>query len=381
MTLGILAAGMFEGFFSAVAGLLGWLYELTDSYGGAIILLTIGVMIVTAPLTLKSTRSMLQMQRHQPELKRLQAQYKDDRERLNQEMMAFYKENGINPLSGCVPVLMQAPIFIILYQVLRGITTRSGGSASGIGRVAGQLATGKPFEPWKLHDQVFQPQHLDAKSELFTSLHATTKMSFFGVDLAISPLDAVRIGLVTSIPFLALVVLMLISQIIQNRQIQGRSQNSQINPQQQAIMKFLPFMLPLFSFQFPAGLGLYYFIQGLCRIGLQGYITKAVYAPHHASMPADADTPDKGAKAADKGAKAADKTTTGDTKPSLAKKNGPTKRPVPAASSTPKSAKSAAVQRKASGSTTSPQAGRKSGAPRASDNKRPSSGSSDSKRG
>lgn len=66
MNLGIFAASIFEGFFEAVAGFLGLLFRATNSYGGAIIILTIIVMTVTAPLTLKSTRSMLQMQRHQP---------------------------------------------------------------------------------------------------------------------------------------------------------------------------------------------------------------------------------------------------------------------------------------------------------------------------
>lgn len=353
MTIGILAAGVFEGFFELVADFLGVLYRVTGSYGIAIILLTIIVMVVTAPLTLKSTRSMLQMQRHQPELKRLQAKYKDDRDKLNQEMMAFYKENGINPLSGCVPVAMQMPIFIILYQVLRGIGNRSGGSASGIGHVAGQLATKASFTPWKLHDQVFAPQHLSTTSKMYMDLQQSSKMSFLGVDLSLSPLDALKIGVATAIPFLVLVVAMLVSQIIQNRQIQGRTKNQQVNPQQQAIMKIVPFMLPIFSFTLPAGLGLYYFVQGLCRIGLQGYITRAVYGPHHATMEADkATAPPSDSRASDK----ASKTTGGSSGGSKASTSSSAK---------PKSAKSAAVQRKASG-TPATQAGRRSGDPRAS---------------
>lgn len=347
----MLAASMFEGFFSAVAWVLGFFYQITQSYGMAIILLTICVMVITAPLTLKSTRSMLQMQRHQPELKKLQAQYKDDREKLNTEMMAFYKENGINPLAGCVPMLIQAPIFIVMYQVLRGITTRSGGNVSGIGRVGGQLSASQPFTPFKVTDQVFEPQHLDTASELYRSLHATSKMSFFGVDLAISPLQALQISVLTSLPFLLLMGGMLVSQIIQNRQIQGRNTSGQVNPQQQAIMKILPFMLPVFSFTFPAGLGLYYFVQGLCRIGLQGYITKAVYGPHHRQT-AEAATSEKDAP--------------------------PSKNPTPPKA--PTSPKAVAAQKKANGATPS-SAGRKSGEGRRSGSTRPAAGSSDKKRG
>lgn len=368
MNLGLLGAGVFEGFFEVIAKFLGLLYSVTGSYGVAIIILTIIVMTVTAPLTLKSTRSMLQMQRHQPELKRLQAKYKDDREKLNTEMMAFYKDNGINPASGCIPVLMQAPIFIILYQVLRGIGNRSGGSASGIGHVAGQVATGQAFTPWKLHDQVFEPQHLSTGSEMYRALHASTKMSFLGVDLSISPLDALKIGIATAIPFLLLVAFMLVSQIVQNRQIQGRTKGQQINPQQQAIMKFLPFMLPIFSFTLPAGLGVYYFVQGICRIGLQGYITRAVYGPHHASLEEDEKVRD---------AKSTDKDDAPSSKKSSGSGSNGSKSNTAAA---PKSAKSAAVQRKASGAPAA-QAGRKSGDPRASGRTRSGSDSSDTKRG
>ena len=333
-------------------------YQIWPNYAIAISMVTLLIMIILLPLTLKGTRSMLALQKLQPELRKIQAKYKDDRQKLNEEMMAFYKENGINPLSGCVPVMMQAPIFLVLYGVLRGITTRNGGNASAIGRVAGLMSTDQRFEPWKLHDQVFKPLHLDTSGDLYKSLHSSTKMSFFGVDLALSPLDALRIGVVTAIPFLALIVLMLISQLIQNRQIQGRTKNQQINPQQQMIMKILPFTLPLISLQFPAGLGLYYFVQGLCRIGLQGYITRAVYGPHHEKLEADE------LQRAER-----DKATKSPTKGDAGKGAG-------SSASAPKSAKSQAVQRKASG--TGPVAGRRSGDPRAA-GKRPSSGSKDEK--
>lgn len=353
-------SGVFDGFFEVVARLLAALYSLTDSYGGAIIMLTIIVMILTAPLTLKSTKSMLQMQRLQPELKKLQAKYKDDREKLNQEMMAFYKENEINPLSGCVPVLMQAPIFIILYQVLQGLTQRAGGHASGIGHVVGQLQSNVELTPWRVTDSLFRPQHLEGAktSELYRSLTESNRMSFFGVDLAISPNQALKLGLVTAIPFLLLMVGMLVSQIIQNRQIQGRNKDTgQINPQQQAIMKVLPFMLPVFSFGFPAGLGLYYFVQGLCRIGLQHYITKRVYEPHHAEL-------DRTAVSKDAANPKGDGSDTA---------KGKTRRDRESASANgedqPRSAKSAAVQKKQSQKQSTP-VGRKSGAPRSGGQRR-----------
>src|SRR5438552_5814903 len=108
--------------FDFLAKLLAYCYQLWPSYGGAIILLTLAIMLVLSPLSIKSTRSMIKMQRVQPELKRLQAQYKGDREALNREMMAFYQANNINPFSSCLPMLLQLPVFFVLYRILHGLT-------------------------------------------------------------------------------------------------------------------------------------------------------------------------------------------------------------------------------------------------------------------
>src|SRR5215204_5975974 len=108
--------------FDFIASALSFFYDITSSYGGAIILLTLAVMVIVTPLTLKSTRSMIAMQQLQPELRKLQVKYKDDRQKLNEEMMAFYKEHNINPMGGCLPLLIQAPVFSILFYVVRGLT-------------------------------------------------------------------------------------------------------------------------------------------------------------------------------------------------------------------------------------------------------------------
>ncbi|MEY2406636.1 MAG: YidC/Oxa1 family rane protein insertase, partial [Acidimicrobiaceae bacterium] len=88
--------------FGLIAQVLQFFYSLIPNYAIAIAMLTLAVMLILTPLTLKGTRSMMMMQIVQPELKKLQAQYKDDRQKLNEEMMKFYKENSINPLSGCL---------------------------------------------------------------------------------------------------------------------------------------------------------------------------------------------------------------------------------------------------------------------------------------
>src|SRR3954454_14729561 len=89
------------------------------SWGLAIIGLTIVVRLILLPLTLKQFKSMQALQRLQPEIKALQAKYKDDKQRLNQEMMKFYQENKVNPLGSCLPLAAQLPVFISLFYMLR----------------------------------------------------------------------------------------------------------------------------------------------------------------------------------------------------------------------------------------------------------------------
>jgi YidC/Oxa1 family membrane protein insertase len=103
----------FEGilkFFHDSVG-LGW--------GMSIVAMTVLVRACLLPLTLKQFKSMQNMARHQPELKKLQERYKDDRERLNQEMMKFYRENKVNPFASCLPLIAQLPVFLSLFYMLR----------------------------------------------------------------------------------------------------------------------------------------------------------------------------------------------------------------------------------------------------------------------
>lgn len=98
--------------------ILQWFYRLTHNYGIAIILISVLIRIITFPLTHISFRSMKRMQMLAPEMKSLQEKYKDDPARQQKELMALYKKYKVNPMSGCLPLLIQMPIFIALYNVL-----------------------------------------------------------------------------------------------------------------------------------------------------------------------------------------------------------------------------------------------------------------------
>ena len=108
--------------------LFGWimaaLYGIWPNYGFAITGLTVLIMLALTPVTVKSTKSMIAMQRLQPEMKKLQAKYKgaENREQLNAEMMRLYKENGTSPFGACLPSLLQMPFLIVLYTLIRGLS-------------------------------------------------------------------------------------------------------------------------------------------------------------------------------------------------------------------------------------------------------------------
>ena len=95
-----------------------WIFGLVGNWGLAIILLTIVVKIALFPLMARSYKSMAKMRKVAPQLKRLQERYADDKQKLSQEMMGLYKKEGANPLGGCLPMLMQMPVFFALYWVL-----------------------------------------------------------------------------------------------------------------------------------------------------------------------------------------------------------------------------------------------------------------------
>jgi YidC/Oxa1 family membrane protein insertase len=244
---------MFDGLFEVIAQTLSFFYDLIPNYAVAIALLTLVVMVITTPFTLKGTRSMIQMQRLQPEMRRLQQLHKDDRQKLNEELMAFYKENNLNPLGGCLPLLLQTPIFIILYNVIRGLTNRPGDS------------------------DVFDPKYLDEGSKLFRDLHGAQEMVAFGVDLAESASKSLAEGFGHGFPHVVLVLIVALSSYYQQKQIQGRNPNAEMPPQQKMLMRLFPAMFVVVAFVSPSALVVYFVVSNLYRIGMQHYITRTLY--------------------------------------------------------------------------------------------------------
>ncbi len=110
--------GWFEWFMKPIFALLNFLFDVTRNFGVAIILLVVIVRLLLFPIAQKQFASMAGMRVVQPKMKELQERYKDDRAKLQQEMLKLYKEEKVNPLAGCLPILIQIPIFYALYKVL-----------------------------------------------------------------------------------------------------------------------------------------------------------------------------------------------------------------------------------------------------------------------
>ncbi len=98
---------------------LQYLYEFSGNYGLAIIILTIIVRVLTFPLTHKQIKSAKAMQDLQPEIKKIQEKHKDDKEKLNEETMKLWKQHNVNPIAGCLPLVIQFPVLIAMFQLLR----------------------------------------------------------------------------------------------------------------------------------------------------------------------------------------------------------------------------------------------------------------------
>ena len=112
-------SSIWNGASGLLLAVLEFLYGITNSFGLAIVLLTILIRLALYPLNQKQMVSMQQMQKIQPRLKVIQEKYGNDKEKMNQETMRLYKENKVNPAAGCLPLLVQLPILILLFNVLR----------------------------------------------------------------------------------------------------------------------------------------------------------------------------------------------------------------------------------------------------------------------
>ncbi|MDZ7674719.1 MAG: YidC/Oxa1 family membrane protein insertase [Acidimicrobiales bacterium] len=260
---------IFDPILEVAAQILDFFYGIVPNYAIAIIMMTMLVMVITTPLTLKGTRGMIKMQLMQPELKKIQEKHKGgDRQEMNAEMMAFYQENELNPLGGCLPLLVQAPVFILLFNVIRGLT-----------RTTAEACAANPNpESLSSGTECFDPDHVEAGSNLYDALYGSTEMTSFGLDLAESTTEAVGDSIAHGLPYLVLILIMIGAQYLQQKQVSARNKDGDVAmPQQKILLRVMPAVFGVISINFPAALVVYWLTSSVYRIGLQYYITRALY--------------------------------------------------------------------------------------------------------
>jgi YidC/Oxa1 family membrane protein insertase len=246
---------VFHPLFELFGLILAGIYAVVPNYTVAITGLTIVIMLCLTPVTVKSTKSMLAMQRLQPEMKKLQAKFKgpENREALNAEMMKLYKENGTSPFGACLPSLLQMPFLIVLYSLIRGLSF-------GTLNKAGQVIKATP-------------RYIPKDSQIYKNLvlNKGQMHSWFGTDLSTSPWSIFHdhAGLHV-IPYLVLIGAAIFLQYYQMKQMNSRNpQAAQANPQMQQMQKFFPIIFGFIYLRVPAGAIIYMVISSAMRIGTQ----------------------------------------------------------------------------------------------------------------
>jgi len=175
-----------EPFALSIWFLLSYLFDYTNSYGFSIVILTVIINIVIFPLTLRQTRSTKRMQDAQSDIKKIQKEYKDNKEELNKAMAAMYKEKGINPLGCILPLIIQMPIWFALFRVLR--------------------------DPLNF---------IPSNSNLFQNLDLHAGLAFFTMDLQVPPSEIA--SWLERILYLVLILLVILTALFQQNQIQKKS--------------------------------------------------------------------------------------------------------------------------------------------------------------
>ena len=209
--------GLWQWFQDVIFQALFVIEQQVGDWGLAIIILTVFIRLLLIPLTVKQTRSMYELQRVQPKLKEIQKKYKDDKQKQQEEVLKFYQENKVNPLGGCLPMILQMPVFFALFRVL-------GGTAENPGLLM---------------------QHLATTGEVGA-------FYFLIPDISKAPREVFAIeGLYAAIPYVILVVLFAVSIWLPQQLMPGERQQKMIGAYMAVVMLY-------FGWISPAGVLLYW---------------------------------------------------------------------------------------------------------------------------
>ncbi len=280
---------------------LGWclaqIYAAVPNYALAIIILTVLIRLVLLPFGFKQIKSMQHMQALQPELKQLQKKYKGNKQKLQEEQMKLYREAGVNPLGGCLPLLLTLPFLFAMYAVIRPPLLSANVDATGQVATYQVVNNHLPQDSLLFHN-VLTHQNLNmagvnlqcslATSGTQAELRDTQKqpiqsgLPILGNDgrpipdaASSSTLDCGTKKFPDAIPYILLLALMLASAIFMQRQMtKANPQAAQAGPQA-ALMKYMPLIYVVWGWAFPAGLILYWTTANGIQIAQQTVMLRA----------------------------------------------------------------------------------------------------------
>lgn len=222
----------------ALMSVLDFLHTFVGDYGWAIVLLTIIMRILMMPLTIKQTRSMHDMQRIQPMIKDIQKKYKDNKQKQQEEMMKLYEEHRVNPLGGCLPILLQMPIFIALFEVLRNTFVQAIEALP----VAEQAAA----KAWNLFGWHILPDLTATPSSVYAAS-----------------------GIVAVLPYAVFVIMFGLSAWLPQKMLSSDKQQSRMG-------LYMSVMLLYFGWISPAGVLVYWVTSSVWQIGQQAVTLRMV---------------------------------------------------------------------------------------------------------
>ena len=233
------------------ANIIVFFYSFTHNYGFAIILMTVIIRVILYPLMQKQMVSMREMQKIQPLMKAVQEKYKNDKERLNKELMALYKEHKVNPMSGCLPLLIQMPILILLFQVLR------------------------KFKYYIPNTEIIDGGFLWIANQ-YTIMENGELVTKAGLALSerLIPFGIFGIEYIGILPFLVAGSMYIQQKMTSTGGTAGSKDGGSAQQTQKMMTIMMPLMIGFMSFSLPSGLTLYWFTSTLLGIGQQYLINK-----------------------------------------------------------------------------------------------------------
>jgi YidC/Oxa1 family membrane protein insertase len=291
----VLAVSIWQSFLDALGWVMAQVFSVVPNYAATIVIVTVVIRLLLLPFGFMQIRSMQHMQAIQPKVKEIQKKFKNNKQKQQEETMRLYKEAGVNPLGGCLPLLLTLPFLIAMYAVIRPPTLAPSSAAPG--------------------SYVVQNNHLPENSELFHDvlehqglylgpINLQCSVSGSGTQvvqkstdgqplpddapvLSADSIGATQVGTTQAtldcgtskfpdvIPYVLLLALMVGAAFYQQRQMQKASPPNAQTGQQQAIMRFMPLISAFWGWLFPAGLVLYWSVSNALQIGQQAVMLKA----------------------------------------------------------------------------------------------------------